>query len=183
MRKLILLMFPIFLSINVVAFDYESYNKGVKAFEIADYEEAMRFWKAALPKENIFDDYSFCKASLDCNVDDLEPDANAELNFWIGYLYSKGWGTVKNYDKAIRHLRKAADVNHPQAQYFIAELGLEMIDEGIIDFDSKKERRKGYGQIAKFLSRAIENKKTPSDIRKEAEKLWNEEELWRYTSR
>ena len=39
MRKLILLMFPIFLSINVVAFDYESYNKGVKAFEIADYVE------------------------------------------------------------------------------------------------------------------------------------------------
>ena len=52
LRELILLMFPIFLSINVVAFDYESYNKGVKAFEIADYEEAMRFWKAALPKEN-----------------------------------------------------------------------------------------------------------------------------------
>ena len=183
----IFLVICLFSSLVFAEFDYAAYKKGNEAFKNADYKEAMKIWKSVIPTmrsknryphNGIIDEYTMCISGMSCDINN--PDAQADLDYKIGYLYSKGWGTVKNYVKALNHLERARALNHPQAQLYSAVFALQLIDEGFLSSDPNFSKSKALSEIAGFVSKTIENEHSPDELVKEAENIWNKEKLWKY---
>ena len=70
-------------------------QKGIAAYSIGNYEEAIAEWQP------------------------LAENGNADGQYWLGTLYSNGMGVPQSDDIALKWFRLAADQEHAGAQYNI----------------------------------------------------------------
>jgi len=74
----------------------EMFDDGLASFEIADYDEAYQIWQP------------------------LAEQGASTAQYYLGILYTNGWGIKKSRVKAVRWYRMAASQNHTLAQYALA---------------------------------------------------------------
>ena len=101
-RLLTILCIPALLLLGAAEASGADFQKGVEAYEAGDYAAALREWRP------------------------LAEQGDAEAQFNLGVMYSKGQGVAQDDAQALAWYRKAAEQGYAKAQF---NLGL-MYDEG-----------------------------------------------------
>ena len=99
--------------------------------------------------------------------------AKAQLRLWAMYYY--GLGTQKDPKKAFEWTKKAAEQGHGwkcwpssvEAQFNLGEM-----------YSKGEGTLKDLKQAARWIKKAYESKNP--EVKEAAERLWNEQELWKY---
>jgi len=126
MKKIIFISFILF-SLNVSA---DNFNKGADAFDVKDYETALKYWIPLAEEGDSYIQYMVGsvyykmgeknKKNYKNSFKWMKKSAKQEYvpaYTYLGFLYSRGLGTKRNEKKAVKLWKDAAIEGHAQGQY------------------------------------------------------------------
>jgi hypothetical protein len=184
MSKSLLFLLTILALSSISYADYNSdlkvFNKAVNSYENRDYRVAFTSWKSLTDDESdLFYSFDFDTVSSEKNA--KVPGIEAMAEYKLGILYENGQGVLKSYPKAYEHYRRSATWNYPQAQLAFAKLTIRLLKDDLVEGLTKEKKLNGYKEVADFVSKLYENERATDRMRKEAEELWNQYELHKYS--
>jgi hypothetical protein len=183
--KLKTLLLTVLLSTSLIGNTYADYsdksrvfNQGVKAYNDGDYKSAFRKWKSLTPTESeplYYFDYTW-----ELNSSNRVPGMESRAEYWIGVLYENGLGVLKSYAKASKHYEQSAMWGYPQGQLAAAKVIIKVLEGNLVDGLNEEDRLSGYKDASELISKLYENERATNEMRKEAEELWSQYELYKY---